>query len=514
MRIGGLASGMDTESMVQELMKAHRIPLDKITQKKQYTEWQRDDYRTVNRNLNDFRNSTNDSMLRLSTFIKKTVSSSAPEEVSIKNINSVSDFSGTLSVQQLATQATMRSDGKVGGGTSSIDASVNLSTLDPTLTNPQTIIIKAIKEDGTLQTDEEAFTYTFDPTKTSLQNVMNEINSKSNVTAFYDQQTGKISMTAKYSGNNAEGNEIEISSTDATTSAFNTFTKLDSNNKVAADKNIGTEGINSEFTLNGLATNRSSNIFTINGFEFNLKQVTTKDITFSSTPDVDSILESVTKFVDDYNKLIENLNGQIRETKYRDYQPLTDEEKEALSEDQIKKWEEKAMSGTLKNDSIISGVLNQMRTAMSSVVGGVSGANALSKLGITTSSNYLENGKLTIDETKLREAISADPNQVYELFAADGDTDSEKGIARRLTEALDDARTKITTKAGSGTATVNNTFVLGRLLDGYEDQMTRFEERLESLENRYWKQFTAMEQAIQKANSQSTYLSGMFSTGS
>ena len=172
------------------------------------------------------------------------------------------------------------------------------------------------------------------------------------------------------------------------------------------------------------------------------------------------------------------------------------------------------MSGTLKNDSIISGVLNQMRSAMSSVVGGVSGANALNKLGINTSSNYLENGKLTIDETKLKEAISANPNQVYELFAADGTKDSEKGLARRITSALDDARTKITTKAGSGTTTVNNSFVLGRLLEGYEDQMTRFEDRLASLESRYWKQFTAMEQAIQKANSQSSYLSGMFSTGS
>jgi len=509
MRIGGLASGIDTESMVKELMKAHRIPLDKITQKKQYTEWQRDDYRTVNRTLNDFRILTNDSMIRQSTFIKKTVTSSASDDVAIKNINSVSDFSGTLSVQQLATQATMRSGGKVGGGTSSIDASVNLSTLDSALTNPQTIKIKAIKEDGTLQTDEEAFTYTFDPTKTSLQNVMDEINSKSNVTAFYDQQTGKISMTAKYAGDNASGKEIEITSS----SEFQNFSKLEADNVAAAWNGSGTEGKNSKFTLNGLATERSTNTFQINGFEFNIKQANNKDITFSSTPDVDSILESVTKFVDEYNKLIEDLNGQIRETKYRDYQPLTDEEKEALSEDQIKKWEEKAMSGTLKNDSIISSVINQMRTAISSAVGGVSGANSLSNIGITTSKNYLENGKLTIDETKLREAISADPNQVYELFAVNGEKDSEIGLGRRITSALDDARTKITTKAGSGTTTVNNTFVLGRLLDGYDDQVTRFETRLETLETRYWKQFTAMEQAIQKANSQSTYLSGMFSTG-
>ena len=109
LRISGLASGMDTETMVKELMTAHRIPLDKITQKKQYTEWQRDDYRTVNRSLNDFRNLTNDSMLRQSTFIKKTVTSSAPDDVSVKNINSTSDFSGKIKVNQLAESATMQS---------------------------------------------------------------------------------------------------------------------------------------------------------------------------------------------------------------------------------------------------------------------------------------------------------------------------------------------------------------------------------------------------------------------
>lgn len=507
MRISGLASGMDTETMVKELMTAHRIPLNKISQKKQYTEWQRDDYRTVNRTLNDFKALTSDSMLRQATFIKKTVTSSSQGDVSIKNINSVSDFSGKIKVKQLAESATMQSSGQV--LSSEADLTKKLSSLsfaDPV----GNFKINAIKADGTM--DTVGYEVKIDENST-MKSVIEDINKNSGVNAFYDSFTGKIAFTAKYSGDVKDDSEIKLSGNIQ-------FLKLEvdnieaSNRKDSEGKPLGTLGTNAIFTYNGLETQRQSNTFQINGFEISLKQANDKDITFSSTPDVDSILESVTKFVDEYNKLIEDLNGQIRESKYKDYQPLTDEEKEALSEDQIKKWEEKAMSGTLKNDSIISGVLNQMRSAMSSVVGGVSGANALSKLGITTSSNYLENGKLIIDETKLREAISANPNQVYELFAANGDKDSEKGIARRLTSALDEARTKITSKAGSGTTTVNNTFVLGRLLEGYENQMTRFEDRLATLESRYWKQFTAMEQAIQKANSQSSYLSGMFSTGS
>jgi len=508
LRISGLASGMDTETMVKELMTAHRIPLDKITQKKQYTEWQRDDYRTVNRSLNDFRNLTNDSMLRQSTFIQKTVTSSAPDNITVKNINSTSDFSGKIKVTQLAESATMQSKSSV--ISSEADLTKSLKVLKPTLTVPSSFTIKAIKADGTM--DTTGYEVKLDE-KSTMQSVLDDINKNSGVNAFYDSFTGKIAFTAKNSGDvktpTTDGNEIEFSGNYG-------FLKVEQNNKAAAIAAVpsGTVGKNALITYNGLETERQTNTFQISGFEISLKKASSEEITFSSTPDVDSILGSITKFVDEYNKLIEDLNTQIRETKYKDYQPLTDEEKESLSEDQIKKWEEKAMSGTLRNDSIITSVLNKMRTAMSSAVGKSPNSISLSQLGITTSSNYLENGKLSIDETKLRAAISEDPNKVYELFASNGEADSDKGIARRLTKALEEARKSITAKAGSESATVNNSFVLGRLLDGYDDQVKRFEDRLATMETRYWKQFTAMEKAIQQANSQSTYLAGMFSTGS
>ena len=111
-------------------------------------------------------------------------------------------------------------------------------------------------------------------------------------------------------------------------------------------------GKNAVFTFNGLETTRSSNTFTINGFEINLKQPTTAPVTFSSAPDTDKVVESVVKFVDDYNKLIEDLNSKIREPKYRDFQPLSDEQKKDMKEKEIELWEEKAKSGTLRNDPI------------------------------------------------------------------------------------------------------------------------------------------------------------------
>ena len=106
-------------------------------------------------------------------------------------------------------------------------------------------------------------------------------------------------------------------------------------------------------------TERSTNTFQISGFEVTLKKASNVDVNFSSATDTDKILESVTKFVDEYNKILADLNGQIREKTYRDFQPLTIEQRADLDEKEIELWEEKAKSGTLRNDNIMSSALSR-----------------------------------------------------------------------------------------------------------------------------------------------------------
>lgn len=496
MRITGLASGMDTETMIKDMMKAKRIPLNKITQKKQYMEWQRDDYRAANKKIFDFRKLTNDTMLRQSTYIQKIVTSSAPDDVSVRNITSTSDFNGKIKVENLAVAATMQSKSSV------IASEADLAKpLKDTITVPSSFVIKSIKVDGTLDSGYEVKL----DDKSTMKTVLDDINKNSGVNAVYDSFTGKIAFTSKNSGNVSGGNEIEFSGSYG-------FLNVEQNNTIAFNSNSGSMGENAIFTYNGLKTERQSNTFQISGFEVTLKKESNVDITFSSSPDTDKILESVVKFVDEYNKMIENFNTEIREKKFRDFQPLSTEQKVDMKEKEIELWEEKAKSGTLRNDSILSSALNKMRSELNASLSGVTGANRLSEIGISTSENYMENGKLIIDEAKLRQAISEDPNQVYELFAANGDTDAEKGLARRLVTILDDTRKKVIEKAGSDTA-VNNTFSLGRTLNGFEDQISRFEDRLLMIEDRYYRQFAAMESAIQRANQQSAYLMNAFSSG-
>jgi len=503
-RIGGLASGMDIDTLVEQLMTAERAPLDKLEQKKTYTEWQRDDYREMNSLLLDLDNSIFNGIGKQANYIKKSVTISNPDAISIKNLNSTMDFSGSVKVNQLATAASMHSYTK----SRVTDSSKALSEFG--ITKDQTITISAINKDGVMQSDNIPITGT-----DTLDSIIEKINKNTGVMAFFDAESQKISFTAKNTGGIGDANnspEIILEDTGESGSKFfNNILGINTNNVLAENNKAGNAGTNAVVEYNGMKITRLSNTFTINGVEITAKKVTSESVTFSSTPDVDAVLDTITQFVNKYNEAIEKIKAKTTETKYRDYPPLTDAQKAEMEEEEIEKWEKLAKSGTLKGDSILTSVLSKMRSNISNLVSGVASSSQLSKIGITTTSNYLDGGKLTIDEDKLRAAISEDPNAIYELFQKDGATSSEQGIARRLRATLKTAMSDITDKAGKASS-VNSTFTLGKLLNNYKNQIDRFEDKLTTIEDRYWARFTAMETAINKANSQSSYISNMFSS--
>ncbi|WP_458411867.1 flagellar hook-associated protein 2 [Schinkia sp. CFF1] len=509
MRISGLASGMDIDSIVKQLMTAERMPLDKLEQKKQKLEWQRDDYREINTMLLNYNNFLFDDLIMSKTYNQKTVNISDPNEISVRNLNSTSDFSGTIKVNQLAKAASIVG-GKIAGFDNTTTSKKSSQTLNELfgVSADQTIGIQAIKSDGTMGAVQPL---TFKSTDT-LDSVISRINNETDVTAFFDSQSGQMVLTAKNTGSIDDStttqNEIVL-----TGSLFDSL--------VLSTPALEVPGVNAKVNYNGLEMTRSSNTFELNGFEVTLKSASQKDINFSSTADVDKILEKVVKFVDDYNKIIEKVNGKLVEKSYRDYQPLTAEQKDAMKDKDIELWEEKARSGLLRNDSVLSSAMNRMRTVLYTPVNGLSSdSDSLADFGITTSSNWRDKGKLTIDEDKLRAAISKNPDGLFQLFAKDGATTEEKGFARRLRDILQGDKDhpdagimdQIKEKAGESTS-VNNTFSIGRLLNNVGDQINSFQDRLQEIEDRYYRQFTAMEKAIQKANSQSTYMMQQFSAG-
>ncbi len=179
-----------------------------------------------------------------------------------------------------------------------------------------------------------------------------------------------------------------------------------------------------------------------------------------------------------------------------------------MSDREIELWEERAKSGLLKGDSILSNGLSSMRMAFYSNVDTDGPFKHLAEIGIKTTANYMDGGKLEINEAKLKEALAQDSEAVYKLFSNDVEG-SSRGIINRLEDAIDNTMKRIETKAGRGTQTLQQ-YSLGRQLKDLNDQIDRFQDKLVTVEDRYWRQFTAMEVAIQKMNSQMSYLMQQF----
>jgi flagellar hook-associated protein 2 len=508
MRIGGLASGMDIDSLVADLMKAERIPFDKLTQKKQVLEWQRDDYRDMNKMLSDLDTFIFDNMTLQKDLLKKNVLSSDSGAVTATASSSAGNINTSIKVTTLAKSANWISGNTAGFIPPSADMEIELKV---TQGDGAPSLVK--NADGTTS-DVIKLTIKKDST---MEDILNQLSSQKELGVSAFAESGKVVLTKKDTGAAAS---IVLNDQDAK----DLFSQLGFTNDgttgeltVPADGTF-TQGVDADFTINGLQVTKASNTFSISDVTYTLHQTTgANSVNLSVSGDTDNMIGKIVQFVDKYNEMIEKIDDKLSEKRYRNYQPLSDEEKESMTEKQVEMWEERAKSGLIRNDSILSGTLTKLRTALYTPFNGT-GVNEnykqLDQIGISTTSNWRDKGKLTIDEDKLRAAIEKDPNAIFAIFNTQGTKDNteSRGLLRRVRDTISDTVESIEKKAGKP-ASVNNSYMLGRMLDNMDNQIDRFQDRLIQVEDRYWKQFTAMEKAIQQSNQQSMYLMQQFGGG-
>ena len=619
MRIGGLASGMDIDSIVEKLMVAERMPMDKLEQQKQIYEWQRDAYRDVNKKMTTLDTYIADNFI-LKSLNTKTATSSNSDLVSAVATGSASGSLTIESVTQLAKAAR-------GIGTQvSATSSTKLSSLFDNGTMPPTFTLNAIDTQGNLGKEVSIGI----DANTTVGELITKINgSNAGVSALFEN--GRLSLTAKNTGKEVNGDAAMT--TDANGDAL--FAKLGLSNLVTQ------EGQNAEFQVNGIFTERTTNAFSINGYNVTLKStfnegatliktaqesltsatenlnqtleslaktynvtlpnsqnnsnlqdqidavekkitskivehqknsedpnksveeqeaaktklekarealstlnvkkeeyntavdtlnnlestpLATKPVTMTSSTNVDEIMTKVKEFVSTYNGFITDLTAQTKQAKYREYQPLTELQKKEMEEKDIEKWEGFAKSGLLKNDSIITSGLSSLRSLVYQTNHAVTNQkyNALYTIGIGTSKDYNSGGTLEIDETKLRKALEEDPDAVVQLLTMSGEesatvTKAEgttvqsdtRGFMRKIRDEMDAIEKKIDERAGRGSMTETQ-YTLGKYLRNVNQSLDAWKDKLIKIEDRYWKQFGAMESMINKANSQSASLMSQY----
>lgn len=267
----------------------------------------------------------------------------------------------------------------------------------------------------------------------------------------------------------------------------------------------------SKIILNGAEMTSSSSVVSANGLEISLTGLTKTDepITFSITNDVESVYNSVKSFIKDYNEIMKEMNTLLGASSAKGYEPLTSEQKKEMSEDDIKLWEDKIKGSLLRNDTTLDGIVSGMRNAMMSQVSYEGKTYSLASFGIMTSTDYLEGGLLHIfgdkddsvyadKDDKLKKALADDPDAVINvltgIFGNLKDTMSKKMAGNKMSSAL----------------TFYNDIKMKDDLKQYEKDIKNWEDRLASMEEMYYKKFTAMETALAKLQSQQNSLGSLF----
>ena len=375
-------------------------------------------------------------------------------------------------------------------------------------------------------------------------------NSGANVQGGYDTVNDSFSLYNKTSGS---ANKIGLKATNETSKELLNKLHLASydgqNNTLGSaitfetDKmKVAATGTNAKATIDGKTYESDTNKLNVANVIYNFNGVSAKNAdgtyqasTISVSQDTDKIVDNVKKFVETYNTLIDSLNTKYREEKNTDYKPLTKKQEGEMTESQIDKWNEKAKSGLLYHDNNIYSIISDMReslytkvdavdTVLTDAKGNKYSYNSMSSIGITSSTNQ---GHITLDEEKLKKALTEDPDCVYQLFASDqdstyvagstnknqADTYTSKsdylntGIANRLYNAMTTNISNLESYAGTSKETDDESY-LGKLITNMNTKMTSFQTLMKSYEKKLYEKYDAMEVALSKLGAQLSYITG------
>lgn len=301
---------------------------------------------------------------------------------------------------------------------------------------------------------------------------------------------------------------------DKTTEAYKNASALIGNtdSKTGPTRIVGKDA---EIELNGATFVSNSNTFQINGLTITANEITNEDeeITITTETDSQAIYDMIKDFFKEYNTLINEMDKLYNADSARGYEPLTDEEKEALTDKEVEKWEEKIKDSLLRRDSTLDSVSSAMKMAFQASFEINGKKYSLSSFGIKTLSYFS-----SADNEKSAFHIDGDKDDIYtsgnadKLMAAIGsDPDTVATFFNKLAQNVyDTLYKKMKSSSISSTNTVYNDKSMKREYDEYTDIIKKWEDKIEAYEAKYRKQFTAMEKALAMLNSQQSQLSGLF----
>lgn len=499
MRMTGMVSGMDTESIIQELVSVKRTKVDDVKKKQTKLEWKQDAWKEMNTKLKNLQSKYVSNMRFSTAYMKKTTKVSDSSAVSVITGENAVNGVQSLQVKQLAktaylTGAKMKSAN--GGSLTALSKMSDLTGGD-SITGSGQIKIQAGSKEVSMNITAD----------TTISDVMNQLKD-AGLNANFDAKQQRLFVSAKESG---EANDFSIVGLDsngqAALSALGISASSDGSSKI--------DGQDAIIYLNKAEFTNSTNSFEINGLTITALSETAagEDVTITTQDDTDGIYDMIKNFFKEYNSIINEVDKLYNADSASGYEPLTDDEKEALSDSEVEKYEKKIKDALLRRDSNLSSIRTKFTSTMSAGVEVNGKRMYLNDFGIDTlgyftaadneKNAYHIDGDPDDDSTsgnadKLKSLISSDPDTVVSFFSS---------LSRELYATMDGLSSAV-----QGYRTYGSFYDDKKMKSDYSDYTTKIaemEEKVNDYEDKWYKKFSKMETALAKMQSNSSAISGL-----
>lgn len=456
MRMTGLVSGLDTESIIQQLTAKYSTQKDKVWKQKESLKFKQDAWKDLNKEISSFVNSTLSESRFVSSYTQSnlTLSNSNVASVSGKN------FSGQqkLEVKQVATNTYMTGGKVQRSWPIGVDSHI-------------TVDFAGTSKEITITSDM------------SIDQVANKLEDVG-LSANFDKKNGRLFLASKATGLHSD---FTISGDDETLEILG-----------LGSSTIKQAGQDAIISLNGVDFQSDKNDFEINGLNITAQE---EGVTTVSTHENTKIFDMVKDFVDKYNELIKKIDKSYT-TSPNGYKPLTDDEKYSLSDRQIEEWEDKLKSSALYKDETLGDVATLLKNDMQQYYNINGTRYSLYKLGISTGNYFTtpeeERNVYNIDETKLKQAIAEDPNGVVSF------------MSKLSAKMYDDLNSRMKSSNSNSAYSIYPDKQIKKDLADYEKKVSDWEQKITDMEDKYYKQFAKMEAMLSKIQGQGDSLMNLF----
>ncbi|MCR5746578.1 MAG: flagellar filament capping protein FliD, partial [Lachnospiraceae bacterium] len=550
LRMTGINSGMDTQSIVEQLVTAKSTKKEKYKKEQTKIEWKQDTWKSLNSKLYSLYSEQFGTLKLQSAFKSKTANIVDSSIAKVSADNAAVNGTQTLAVKQLSKTAYMTG--------AKLDSSVTSSTIignylgedtrNEVFTDGTTndegeevyVPIHYVVKDSDGNNTGSVVTISYDMT---MEDIAEQFSS-AGFNANYDSNTHRFFISSKKEGEagnftlaDVNGNDV-LNGTDSPTGDEDTYnrsyTVLDKLGITASKAGSGfIQGQNAIIELNGAEFESSTNSFEINGLTINATKESDYTVTgtddegneireyvttnISTDTDVDGVYDMIKNFIKQYNEIITEIDKLYNADSAKDYEPLTAEEKESMSDEEVEKWETKIKDALLRRDEDLGTIISTLKDGMSAAYKTSKGNTySLASFGINTLSYFEaadnEKGVYHIDGDSDDDKTKGETDLLKSMIT--NNLDDTMDFFNSLAKGIYDKMGKLMTRSDARSfKSLYDDKALQEEYDNMTDKIEEEEEYLSDYEDKWYDKFAAMEAAMEKVNSKANALSGLFGTG-